>query len=266
MESSLLNIGCGSSFHSAWVNVDMSAKDPSILKHNLLEGLPFPDESFTAVYHSHVLEHFTKADGKQLLKECFRVLTEGGILRIAIPDLERIAREYLAELDRAAQGDAAALHNHERMTLEMFDQMVRTKTGGNISAYLTQETLPNEAFVFRRTGEEARHYRETYAGKAVGGQQRPNLKSTLRRVAKNLWPKKVVEALALGRFRLSGEIHQWMYDRVSLGKLLTDIGFHDVAVQTATSSNIPSWNTYLLDANKDGVPYKPDSLYVEARK
>ncbi len=74
-----------------------------------------------------------------------------------------------------------------------------------------------------------------------------------------------MKALNIGRFRLGGEIHQWMYDRYSLGQLLAKNGFVDIKVVNADESNIPNWNSFGLDIIGDKVR-KPDSLFIEARK
>jgi len=76
----------------------------------------------------------------------------------------------------------------------------------------------------------------------------------------------VVEKLALGDARRRGETHQWMYDRISLPHIVGELGFHDVTLETFASSRIPHWDEIGLDRNEAGNEYKPDSLYVEARK
>ena len=70
----------------------------------------------------------------------------------------------------------------------------------------------------------------------------------------------------IGRFRLSGEVHQWMYDRVSLGRLLTSAGFSEVRVCQAQDSAIADFASYQLDTDEAGAVRKPDSLFMEARK
>src|SRR6185436_11986283 len=77
-----LNLGCGDHFHEAWVNVDLSTKDDRVLRHDLTQPLPFADASFSVVYHSHVLEHFSREQGEQLMRECFRVLKPSGTIRV----------------------------------------------------------------------------------------------------------------------------------------------------------------------------------------
>ena len=72
--------------------------------------------------------------------------------------------------------------------------------------------------------------------------------------------------LQLGRFRRTGELHQWMYDRVSLRSLLREAGFVDFRCVTSTQSAIPNWIDYHLDTTPDGAVCKPDSLFVEAGK
>jgi predicted SAM-dependent methyltransferase len=75
-----------------------------------------------------------------------------------------------------------------------------------------------------------------------------------------------VERLVLGDARKRGEAHRWMYDRTSLAELLTQTGFVDIEVASYDVSAIPCWNEIGLDALEDGTPYKPGSLYVEARR
>ena len=47
------------------------------------------------------------------------------------------------------------------------------------------------------------------------------------------------QALRVGEFRLQGEVHQWMYDRYGLARLMLLAGFVSPVVQTAAGSQIP---------------------------
>lgn len=71
--------------------------------------------------------------------------------------------------------------------------------------------------------------------------------------------------IMIGKFRLEGEIHQWMYDRYSLTYILKNIGFDQVTIRDASNSFCPEWSSYRLDQT-DGIARKPDSLYIEAIK
>lgn len=62
---------------------------------NVNNGLPFVAGEVAVVYASHMLEHLTRKQGQALLRECYRVLAPGGIVRLVVPDLERLARLYL---------------------------------------------------------------------------------------------------------------------------------------------------------------------------
>lgn len=75
---------------------------------------------------------------------------------------------------------------------------------------------------------------------------------------------KFFEKLIRGGSERSGERHLWMYDAVSLKRLLVNLGFVDCTVQTCVTSRVPGWRAFLLDANGDGITYKPESLYMEA--
>src|ERR671931_412404 len=49
---------------------------------DLTQPLPYPDGWFEAAFGQHVLEHLTAAEGEGLLRELFRVLRPGGVLRV----------------------------------------------------------------------------------------------------------------------------------------------------------------------------------------
>lgn len=66
------------------------------LNHDLAKGIPASDNSLDVVYHSHMLEHLTAADGADFIGSCFRVLKPGGLLRVIVPDLELWARNYVS--------------------------------------------------------------------------------------------------------------------------------------------------------------------------
>lgn len=55
--------------------------------------LPFEDEHFDHVYSSHVIEHFSHREVKEVLEEWVRVLKKGGTFEIRCPDLR--ARAFL---------------------------------------------------------------------------------------------------------------------------------------------------------------------------
>lgn len=262
-----LNLGCGRHCHPAWTNVDFTSTTEGVIAHNLRQGLPFPSASFDVVYHSHVLEHLPKVEAPGLLQECFRVLRPQGILRVVIPDLEQIARLYLEALEQAIQGSREWSNHYNWILLEMYDQTVREHSGGAMASYLAAETVPNQNFVIQRLGREAKNLIEAlqqYRQQSSPVEVQPP--SEREGLLKNLLGDADYQALQIGRFRQSGEVHHWMYDRYSLSHLLEQAGFEQIRVCRADESAIPNFGQYQLDVEADGQIRKPDSLYVEAIK
>jgi predicted SAM-dependent methyltransferase len=280
MSSTKLNLGCGGRFRDGWVNVNFTSTGRGVIEADLGKGVPFSDQSFDMIYHSHLLEHFSKADALVFLKDCFRVLRPGGVIRIAVPDLESITRNYLFALEKARAGTKGWDHNYEWMLLEMYDQVVRNQSGGEMARYLFNETIPNEPFVIDRCGAEVRYII------AAARKSRSNTRAVIQSIPLKVrrlfsllckprrWREGLLrlflgnefEALQIGRFRKGGEIHQWMYDSYSLGKLLADCGFIKAITRNANDSYLSNWSSYNLDTEPDGGVYKPDSLFVEAIK
>lgn len=156
----ILNIGCGTKMHWAHNNLDFSpyarlrhhmffAKmlkligflsderyqnllkvDPQIIRWNLRKGIPFDSGTFDAVYLSMLLEHIARESSPYLLKECHRVLKEGGIIRVVVPDLEHIVKVYIKSLIALENGQETAIIQHKAAIHELFDQMVRNEATG----------------------------------------------------------------------------------------------------------------------------------------
>ncbi len=266
-----VNLGCGARYHPDWVNIDIAPLGPGVIAHDLSRGVPLADGSADVVYHSHVLEHLRRDDAAAFMRECARVLRPGGIIRIAVPDLERICRAYLQKMTAALGGDAGAAADYDWMMLELMDQTTREHSGGAMGAYLRRAPLTNEAFILERIGEEGRRMIESArTPRSVQPAARRTLGSLARgarrRLLRMLLGADDARALEVGRFRLGGEVHQWMYDRWSLARLLRDTGFEEPTVHTATSSAIAGWESFHLDTLGDGTVVKPDSLFMEGRR
>lgn len=157
----MLNLGCGSRYSKDWVNVDFVSSSPNVIAHNLTIGIPFSDSYFDIVYHSHVLEHFSKEDGILFIKECHRVLKPGGIIRIAVPDLEKYSEKYIASVEALENGGSPENYaNHQWAIIELIDQMVRMKSGGEMGKYWQQSEILNSEYIENRVGYEFIQYRK----------------------------------------------------------------------------------------------------------
>lgn len=265
-----LNLGCGAKFHKDWTNVDFISTGEQVIAHNLLAGVPFPDNKFDVVYHSHVLEHFPKDKAFTFIKECHRVLKSGGIIRVAIPDLEQIARNYLKYLEDSLNNVPKAAEKYEWSLLEMYDQVVRNEGGGEMIPFIQDESKQVDDFLLARNGQEVKLLIDNMRKKSepvspTKTKTSFNLVGRIKNKLVRTLLKEDYQKLKVAKFRSEGEIHQWMYDRYSLKQLLEKCGFKDVKVVTAFTSDIPNWNSYELDG-KDGQIRKPDSLFMEARK
>ena len=277
--SPLLNVGCGRHFHPAWCNLDIVSDDPAVITHDLQKGLPFADNTFSVVYHSHVLEHLDLACGRQLIQECYRVLQPGGTLRVVVPDLEQIAKLYLANLERAWNREPGGAANYHWMKLELLDQMVRQRSGGQMGRYMSDPKIANSDFVRQRVGNEFLICRSPDTAIVDHPQNRAR-RSIWRKVVRFIsrmreqFATKMVRltmgkaserAFREGLFRSQGEIHRWMYDRFSLDQLCAESGFETFQVCDSFESRIPNYASYELD-RLQGHIRKPDSLFIECSK
>ena len=62
--------------------------------HRLQYGVPLGDNTVDLIYSSHALEHIFLEEAQALLQDAYRALKEGGLIRLAVPDLEHAFRLY----------------------------------------------------------------------------------------------------------------------------------------------------------------------------
>lgn len=93
-----LNIGCGTDYKDGWINIDNNS-DNNIekldLNWDLRTPLPFHDDSIDFIFNEHFIEHLSVEEAKNTIQDLMRVLKPGGVMRIAMPDLEIVVNNYL---------------------------------------------------------------------------------------------------------------------------------------------------------------------------
>ena len=127
------NVGCGRTPTEGWLNFDNSlsvrfarsrlllatlqhlrlagrdsilfaetARTKGIRWANACKRIPVSDESLEVVYSSHVLEDLDPHETERFLREIYRSLEPGGIIRLAVPDLKRRIESYMHTRDADA--------------------------------------------------------------------------------------------------------------------------------------------------------------------
>lgn len=89
-----LHLGCASKDLSGFINVDIRNVPGVNVIDDISKLKKFEDNSADLIYVSHVLEHFGRREYMAVLERWYSVLNKGGILRIAVPDFEKIIEHY----------------------------------------------------------------------------------------------------------------------------------------------------------------------------
>lgn len=91
-----INLGCGwRNFGSDWIHIDGGGYDH--LDSKDIFNLPYEDNSIDLIYASHVIEYFDRNKIIPILNKWKTKLKTGGILRLAVPNFEEIAKLYITE-------------------------------------------------------------------------------------------------------------------------------------------------------------------------
>ena len=181
----ILNLGCGNktSNHPDVINVDWSIYlrikknwplrmiaplvirgtrlkkldmiPDNIMVYNIARGLPFESDSIDVIYHSHMLEHIDRDISKFFLLEVKRVLKQGGVHRIVVPDLENVCKAYFAHFLKS-ETDPEECQKHDLYIAALLEQSVRKE------AYGTSLQKPLRRFLENAFLGDARKRGETH--------------------------------------------------------------------------------------------------------
>lgn len=108
-----------------WIHIDGSNNDTTHkhCKYSGITNLPqFKDKSVDILYASHVLEYFDQIEVIDVLREWYRVLKKGGIIRLAVPDFEVLAslycqKENIINIEIKSTGKRIVVKNPDKMKI-----------------------------------------------------------------------------------------------------------------------------------------------------
>jgi predicted SAM-dependent methyltransferase len=107
-----LQLGCGPNIFEGWLNSDYFPRLSSAICLDTTSTYPFEDETFDYIFSEHMIEHVSYEKGQLMLRECLRVLKDGGKIRISTPDLAFLIALY--------QTDKSDLREFIRWSTEEF--------------------------------------------------------------------------------------------------------------------------------------------------
>ena len=88
-----MHVGCGPIYLEGYLNID-SGDFKTDINGNILH-IEFPESSFDVIYSCHFFEHLAYPhDAVKCLSLFHKWLKPGGIMRMAVPDLELAAKAY----------------------------------------------------------------------------------------------------------------------------------------------------------------------------
>lgn len=93
----LLHIGCGKTNSPEFINIDARPLAHIHIPTDDITSLSdFETGTVDLVYMCHILEHIKRDDLSKVLSEMKRVLKVGGVLRLSVPDFDRLVEVYNA--------------------------------------------------------------------------------------------------------------------------------------------------------------------------
>ena len=114
----------------------------NVIVHDIRRGIPAGDGSADAVYHSHVLEHLDRTMVPGFFSEIRRVLKEGGVHRVVVPDFELACRRYVEHCSYCGiNGECRG--EHEEHIAAIIEQMVRHEAFGTSQQGLVRRKVEN---------------------------------------------------------------------------------------------------------------------------
>lgn len=89
-----LHLGCWHRYIPGFIHIDLCDMPHIDYKTNINNLPMIKSNSVELIYSSHTFEYFDRVQAPLVLKEWNRVLKSGGVLRIAVPDFDKLIEVY----------------------------------------------------------------------------------------------------------------------------------------------------------------------------
>jgi predicted SAM-dependent methyltransferase len=89
-----LQLGAGQNILPGWFNTDYFPRE-NIFFLDVTKTFPIPESSFNFIFTEHHIEHISYKNAVFMLKECYKILKPGGVIKITTPDLKTSLNNYL---------------------------------------------------------------------------------------------------------------------------------------------------------------------------
>lgn len=89
-----LHLGCGKRYLEGYIHVDIAEFEHIDYQFPVDDLSTFESDTVEEIYASHVIEYFDRNNVINVLKEWKRVLSPGGILRLAVPNFPKLVDVY----------------------------------------------------------------------------------------------------------------------------------------------------------------------------
>ena len=89
-----LQIGCQGQVVEDWLNVDLIPKSREVALMDATKPFPFENNVFQYIFSEHMIEHITFKEAEFMLKECYRIMKPGGVIRISTPNIQFLMDLY----------------------------------------------------------------------------------------------------------------------------------------------------------------------------
>ncbi len=150
-----IHLGCWHRNIPGFINVDLCDM-PHIHYKSSIDKLPmFEDNCADLIYSSHSLEYFDRVQVADVLSEWNRVLKVGGILRLAVPDFDKLIEVYKKTGDitkilgplygrmeiTSVNNEKMCLYHKTVYNFDSLSEVLANAGFGNIRKYDWRETI-----------------------------------------------------------------------------------------------------------------------------